>query len=283
MLLMLAPALVLGGPPGAAQTGVEDAADADEPFAVPKFRHVDPHAPVPPLRAVRTVRFITDEDFPPFSYRDAHGQLTGFNVVLAEAVCADLRLSCEFVIRPWEELMDALEADEGDVILAGLRVSDEALEVLDFTRPYYRTTARFAVRAETLDTADPRSLAGRPVGVLAGTAHEAFLAQHFKAAEITAFDDETEAREALRTGGIDALFDDALRHMFWLAAEASRACCAFAGGAYVEPDYFSVPLAMEVRRGDDTLREVLDYGLDRVQMSGDYDAVFRLFFPMSPW
>ena len=261
--------------------GVE--AKEEKAFPVPVFRHVDPTASVPPLRDIGTIRFITDDDFPPFSYRDAYGSLTGFNVMLAEALCADLRLTCEFVPRPWGNLIEALEKDEGDAILAGLTISPLTLPALDFTRPYYRTLARFAVRADTLEGADQQVLDGKTVGVLASTAHEAFLSAYFSQSTITPFKDENTAREALRTGELDAMFDDAVRHMFWLASPASGDCCRFAGGAYLDPDYFSRSMAIAVKRGDASLREVLDYGLDRVQQSGDYAKVYRLFFPMTPW
>lgn len=269
----------------AAQTTAEPAAsDEGRAFPVPSFRHLDPTQPVPDLRAVKTIRFLTDDDFPPFSYREADGELTGFNVALARALCAELRLTCEFIPTPWEDLIPALERGAGDAILAGLKIADATVESVDFTRPYYRSLARFAVRAESpLADADLRSLAGKRVGVLAGTAHEAYLAANFDRSNIRPFPEEGEAREALRSGRIDALFDDATRHMFWLSAEESRGCCEFAKGAYVAPDYFSRPMAVAVKDGEDTLREVLDYGLDRLQSSGAYAEVYRRFFPMSPW
>jgi ABC-type amino acid transport substrate-binding protein len=103
--LFLAAAIALVSVPAAAQDEVETDVEQDESeFPVPAFRHIDPTAPVPALRNLGTIRFITDDDFPPFSYRDAFGSLTGFNVMLAEALCADLRLDCEFVPRPWEQL-----------------------------------------------------------------------------------------------------------------------------------------------------------------------------------
>lgn len=283
-LLFLAAGLVLATIPCAAQNVAETAAvEEEKEYPVPAFRHVDPTAPVPPLRDMGTVRFITDDDFPPFSYRDAFGSLTGFNVMLAEAVCADLRLTCEFVPRAWEQLTAALQGGEGDAILSGLVIAPDTLETLDFTRPYYRTLARFAVRRDTLPGADPQALAGKRVGVLAGTAHEAFLQANFSQSDIRPFEEAGAAREALRTGELDALFDDAVRHMFWLASPVSRNCCGFAGGAYVDPDFFSRPMAIAVKRDDETLRQVLDYGLDRVQTSGDFAKVYRLFFPMTPW
>jgi polar amino acid transport system substrate-binding protein len=282
-LLTLIAALGLASTPCQAQTADLGAADQEAAFPVPTFRHIDATAPVPQLRAVGTIRFITDDDFPPFSYRDAFGSLTGFNVMLVEAVCADLRLACEFVPRPWEELVPALQNGEGDAILAGFTISPDMLEIVDFTRPYYRSLARFAIREDTLAEVDQHTLAGRRLAVIAGTAHEAFLDAHFSGSDITPFAEETAAREALRTGEVDAMFDDAVRHMFWLASPESRDCCAFAGGAYVDAFYFSRPLAIAVKRGDHSLLEVLDYGLDRVQASGAFARVYRLFFPMSPW
>jgi polar amino acid transport system substrate-binding protein len=283
-LLFLAASLGLATIPCAAQTMVDKSVGEEEKdYPVPAFRHVDPTAPVPHLRDMGTIRFITDDDFPPFSYRDAFGSLTGFNVMLAEAVCADLRLTCEFVPRPWEQLTAALQGGEGDAILSGLAIAPDMLEALDFTRPYYRTLARFAARQDTLPAADPAALAGKRVGVLAGTAHEAFLQAHFSQSDIQPFEEAGAAREALRTGDLDALFDDAVRHMFWLASPLSRDCCGFAGGAYVDPEFFSRPMAIAVKRDDEALREVLDYGLDRVQASGDFAKVYRLFFPMTPW
>jgi polar amino acid transport system substrate-binding protein len=268
----------------AAQAPSESATEEGRTYQVPSFRHIDPTQPVPDLRAVKTVRFLTDDDFPPFSYREGDGELTGFNVALAKALCADLRLTCEFIPTPWEDLVPALARGAGDAILAGLRISGATVAEVDFTRPYYRSLARFAVRAESpLAEADLRSLAGKRVGVLTGTAHEAYLAANFGRSNIRPFPEETEAREALRTGRIDALFDDATRHMFWLAAEDSRDCCEFAKGAYVAPEYFSPPMAIAVKAGNETLREVLDYGLDRLQTSGAFAESYRRFFPMSPW
>ena len=85
--LFLAAAIALVSVPAAAQDESETGAQEEEKdFPVPAFRHVDPTAPVPALRNLGTIRFITDDDFPPFSYRDTFGSLTGFNVMLAEAL-----------------------------------------------------------------------------------------------------------------------------------------------------------------------------------------------------
>ena len=87
--------------------------------------HSDPTARelVPNLSAVPNIRFLTTADFPPFNYRDKSGELVGYNVDLARAVCADLTITCTIQAWPWEQAGKALEDGQGDALIAGLAMS----------------------------------------------------------------------------------------------------------------------------------------------------------------
>jgi len=265
------------------------AAGATEParaaaYGVPLFREVVTDAPMPDVRNLAPVRFVADGDFPPFSYIDAKGALSGFNVELADAVCRELRLVCEFAIKPWGEVGAALASGQADAVIAGIKMTPDTAERLDFTRPFYRPLARFAVRTQfNLKQPYGRSLAGKRIGVMQGSAHEAWLQATFAHSNIRPFAGQPEAFEALRTGQIDALFDDAVRLMFWLVGPGARQCCRLADGAYVDENRFSPAMTIAVRRGNRQLLESLDYGLDRVQENGVYADIFRRYFPLSPW
>jgi polar amino acid transport system substrate-binding protein len=253
-------------------------------YPVPLFRHIDQSRPLPDLKAVESLRIAVDDDFPPFSYKERTGALTGFNVAIASAICEDLRLTCEFSARSWDDLMPALERGEVDAVIAGVKVTEQAVETADFTGAYYRSLGRFAVRKQNpIVKADMRSLAGRRLGVVKGTAHEAWLTTYFPRSNIRPFASMQEGLEALRRGVVDAFFGDALQLMFWLTGNASQDCCRFVAGAYNDPDYFSQGMAIAVKRGNTELRDVLDYGLDRLQSSGNFAAIFRRYFPMSPY
>jgi polar amino acid transport system substrate-binding protein len=233
---------------------------------------------------VESLRIAVDVDFPPFSYKEKSGALNGFNVAIASAICEDLRLTCEFSARPWDDLMPALERGEVDAVIAGVKVTEQAVETADFTGAYYRSLGRFAVRKQNpIVKADMRSLAGKRLGVVKGTAHEAWLTAYFPRSNIRPFASMQEGLEALRRGVVDAFFGDALQLMFWLTGNASQDCCRFVAGAYNDPDYFSHGMAIAVKRGNTELRDVLDYGLDRLQSSGNFAAIFRRYFPMSPY
>lgn len=253
-------------------------------IVVPLFRHVEANPPSFEVQAVRRVRFLTDISFPPFSYSNANGSLTGLNVAIADAICNDLRIRCEFIVKPYAELRPALANGEGDAILSGVRMTEASFETLDFTRPYFRSLGRFAVQREnTIKRPDRKALAGKRIGVRKGSAHEAFLKAHFTRSKILQYDQDAKMREALRTGAVDALFGDAVQLMFWIHSETSKGCCRITEGAFHDRTYLNAPLAIAVKRGNRKLRDVLDHGLDRLQTSGQFTRIYRTFFPESVW
>jgi polar amino acid transport system substrate-binding protein len=109
------------------------------------------------------------------------------------------------------------------------------------------------------------------------------LKAHFTRSKIVPFEKPADAREALRTGAIDALFGDSVRLMFWVHGETSKGCCRLTNGAYRDKTYLDTPLAIAVRRDNSVLREVLDHGLDRLQTSGQFSRIYKTFFPERVW
>jgi polar amino acid transport system substrate-binding protein len=82
------------------------------------------------------IRFLTESDFPPFNYFDEENVLTGFNVDIARAVCLELAATCDIQVRPWAELLPALQKGEADAVVASHTASPKLLKIVDFTEPY---------------------------------------------------------------------------------------------------------------------------------------------------
>lgn len=267
----------------AAATAIQ-AQSAGAPYEVPRFRHVDPLAKPPDLANLGTLRLMADEDFPPFSYRDSAGALTGFSIAMANALCDELKITCQFSARPYDALLPALAAGEADALIAGLRLSPELLQTVDATRPYYRSLARFAVKQDSpIILADETALEDKRLGAVAGSVHEAYLKANFEDVMLTAYADMAAAGKALQAGEIDAFFADAAALIFWTLAPASDNCCRLAEGAFVETESLSPGMSILVKPGDTRRKAVMDHGLDRLESSGVQAVIFRRFFPVSPW
>lgn len=272
--------VVLAGLIGIAGTAVPASA-ADE---LPLFRQVAKVDVTTSLRKVRRVRFAVDTNFPPFAFRDNVGALSGFLPLLVDTMCADLKIKCEFVIHDTVNMEGALTAKEADVAVYMKERDKLDFQKLEFTRPFLRPFGRFATRTSSpIRKTDVRTLAGKRIGVREGTTHAGFIKRYFNRSLLVSFTSHEQLYEAARTGKIDIVFDDAFRLMFWLQGTLSRQCCHFVGRGYVDRSRFSKPLSMVVRREDNDLRKVLDYGLDRMQSTGRFALIYDRFFPQSPY
>lgn len=236
----------------------------------------------PELSDVQTIRFITTADYPPFNYLDGTGVLVGFNIDVAWGICTALKVRCTVRRVDWDKMAEELEAGKADAAIASHRISRTTRQRFLFSDRYYDTPARFVIRKEdTLQDVNPDVLDGRSIAVVKGTAHEAFLRAFFEESEIQTFDRPEEAGEALRTGAVDAYFDDAIGLVFWLEGLASRGCCRFVGGAYSEPRFFGNGVGIALKKDNHRLKRILDYGLDRVRRSGLYQRLFTRYFPQA--
>lgn len=247
---------------------------------VPSF--FDPHQrpSKPDMGDIHSIRFVTEDDYPPFHFALPDGSLAGFDVDLARAICEALKVACTIQVRRFDLLAAALDANESDALLAALRIDMESRKKFDFTAPYYATPGRFVTRADSKLVATPEGLAGKRVGIIGKTAHEAYLKTFFLKTERKVFDDRVALRAALRKGEIDAIFDDAISSSFWLVGTDSQQCCVFRGGPYTESRFFGEGVGIAVKKGNRQLRDALDYALALLSANGTFTDLYLKYFPI---
>lgn len=270
--LLIAIALTLAGKAVAAEPEIPILWDAKERLAKPD------------LSQRPRLRFLTTTDFPPFNFLDANGHLTGFHIDLARAVCAELAIAekCQIQTMPWEKLDAALEAGEGEAIIAGTAITAEARRRLGFSRPYLRFPARF-VMPKAKAVAEPiyERLTDKRVGVIAGSAHERLLRDYFGTVKVVTYTRQDWLFGDLKSGNIDAAFGDGMRYGFWLAGSDAADCCRFAGGPYLAPEYLGSGLAIASKRDDPALTAAFDYALHEISAKGTFAELYLRYFPVS--
>ncbi len=249
--------------------------------AVPSFWDPALHRDKPDLSGLRVIRFLTADDYLPLDFALADGSLTGFNVEIASAICEELHIGCTIQARRWDTLVDSLETGKGDAMIASMTASADLRNRLDFTSPYYQTPARFATRKDyPQGELDPRTLAGKKVGVIAGSTHEEYLTSYFPKTERKTYPDFPALHEALKSSEVDAVFADGLTLSVWLAGESSGFCCVFRGGPFTEAKYFGSGVSIAVRKEDSDLRRAMDWALARISAKGLYAEIYRKYFPI---
>jgi polar amino acid transport system substrate-binding protein len=255
---------------------------ANEP-QIPNFWDLKERLPKPQLEGLQRLRFLTTVDFPPFNYIDSAGRLSGFHIDLARRICAELaiRERCEIQALPWQELDDALSRGDGEAILAGLAITAEHREKYAFSRPFLQFSARFVMqKADAVAEPLHVGLAGKRIGVMAGTAHETLLKAYFPKIEPVPYSSAEQLQGDLRTGKIDGIFGDGMRLSFWLAGTDSGGCCRFAGGPYLAPEYLGQGLAIAVKPQDAALADAFTYALRELQANGTFAELYLRYFPV---
>ena len=257
---------------------------AVNPVVIPGFWDPRRRPERPDLSRVTLIRFLTENDYAPFDYAGPDGNPAGFNVDLSRMVCEELKIACTVQMRRFDTLIDSLNDNRGDAVVASMAITRDMRQKVDFSDPYYRTPARFAARKTlVLDNTRPETLVAKKVAVVAGSAHEAYLKLLYPDTDVHSYPSMEEAREALRQGETDLLFGDGITLSFWINGADSAGCCAFRGGPYTESRYFGEGVGIAVKRGNDALRQGFNWALFRIWEKGRFSDLWLRYFPVSPY
>jgi polar amino acid transport system substrate-binding protein len=280
---VLLPLVLVAASDGRAQAAGETAAPP-RAVVVPGFWDPRRRPERPDLSRIQTIRFLTDIDYPPFDYAGADGNPAGLNVDLARLICEEIKISCTIQARPFGTLLDALGDNRGDAVIASIAPTAETRRRVDFSDPYYRTPARFVARVDNpIRDVLPERLEGMKIAVAAGTAHEAYLKAMFTEAEVRSYPNADAARDALRRKEVDLLFGDGIALAFWLNGTDSAGCCAFRGGPFMESRFFGEGVGIAVKRGNDLLRQALNWALFQLWEKGSFTDLWLRYFPINPF
>ncbi|TXI30100.1 ABC transporter substrate-binding protein [Aquipseudomonas alcaligenes] len=226
--------------------------------------------------AADKLKIGTEGAYPPFNLIDASGKVGGFDVEIAQALCAKMGAECEVVTSDWDGIIPALNAKKFDFLAASMSITEERKQAVDFTDAYYTNKLQFiAPKSSDLKT-DKASLKGKVIGAqratIAGTWLEDNLAD---TVEIKLYDTQENAYLDLSSGRLDGVLADKFVNWEWLKSDAGKDF-EFKG----EPVFDNDKIAIAVRKGD-PLREKLNAALKAIVEDGTYKQINDKYFPFS--
>ena len=223
------------------------------------------------------VRIATEGAYPPYNDLNAAGEITGFERVMGDELCRRAELQCVWEVREWDSIIANLVDGQFDVIIAGMTITEERDQLIDFTQPYvppspsvYVARAGPGAAAIAAKLNDPARRTGVPLGAQRATIHSDYLAgEGLRHSEYELVPD---AIDALLIGEVEAVFADA-RFIRESMAECGDRM------VLVGPEVFiGTGVGGGVREADVQLKEKLDLAITSMKEDGSLNELIREWF-----
>ena len=220
----------------------------------------------------------TEGAYPPFNFLDASGELQGFDVDIAKALCAEMKVECSFVTQDWDGIIPALQNGNFDALVASMSITPEREEQIAFTDKYYQTPPAIAVPKDSdITEATAEALAGKAIGAQTSTTHARAAESYFPDADVRQYPTAEEYKLDIESGRVDAVVDDVVVLDEWLKSDAG-ACCKLLDTLKADPAIYGKGIGIGLRQGSDKLAGMFNDAIAAIRENGTYDEVQKKYF-----
>lgn len=229
--------------------------------------------------AADTIRIATEGAYAPFNMKNEQGKLIGFDVEIAEALCAEMKADCTIVEQDWDGMIPALRGKKFDAIVASMSITEERLNAVDFTDPYYTNALAYVAAKSAALATDKASLEGKTLGAQRATIAGQYLEDELgDVVTVKLYDTQDNAYLDLASGRLDGLVSDKFPAYDWLRSEAG-ADFEFKGETIKTESVDKIGIA--IRKGDSELKEKFNTALKAIVENGTYETINAKYFPFS--
>jgi len=220
------------------------------------------------------LRIGTEGAYAPFNYTNADGTLGGFDIEIANAICADMQVTCEIVAQDWDGIIPGLKAGKYDAIVAAMSVTPERAQQVAFTDPYFSNALVFLAKKDsTFDPAKVTDINAHSIAAQRSTISSQWLENTYPKADMKLYDTLSNAFLDLGAGRVDAMISDKLPAIEWLSS-TSGSNYVLKGAEIDINDNF----AIAVRPNDEALQAKINTSLSNIKANGTYDKINQKYF-----
>ncbi|TAA72590.1 transporter substrate-binding domain-containing protein [Planococcus salinarum] len=213
-----------------------------------------------------------DTTYPPFEY-EVDGEYTGIDIDLINAIAEDQGFEIEFNPMDFGGIIPALQAGQLDIAIAGMSITDERKEVVDFSDPYFDAGLSLVVSSDNEEITSLEDLEGKTIAVKSGTTGAQFARdnQEEYGYEIAQFEDSPAMFQEVSNGNADALMED--YPVIAYAIAESELELKTVGDRLTGDQY-----GIAVLKGENAeLLEKINAGLQSLRDSGEYDEILNKY------
>lgn len=206
----------------------------------------------------------TNAAFPPYEMTTDSGEFEGIDIETAQAIADKLGLELQIDDMDFDAALLAVQQGKSDMVMAGVTVTDERQNVMDFTDSY-ATGIQSIIVKEDSDIASVDDLAGKKIGTQRGTTGYLYCSDDFGDENVVAYDDGLTAVQMLNNGQVDCVVIDNAPAKEFIAANPGL---KLLDTAYVEESY-----AIGIGKGNTELKDAINTALEELKADGTLQAI----------
>lgn len=215
------------------------------------------------------ITFAMEPSYPPFEQTNEKGEIVGFDVDIANAICKEIQATCHFKSQSFDSLIPSLIKGRGgfDAAISAIDITEARAKQVAFSDAYYESSASFiTVKGKVTDLSQAKK-----VGVQNGTTYQQYVNAEAKQYAASSYASLQDAILDLKNGRIDIIFGDTdvLREMFTKNPELT-----FVGEKVTDKRYFNNGLGIAVKKSNTALVENLNKGIAAIKASGEYQKIY---------
>ncbi len=223
------------------------------------------------------IKIATEGAYPPFNYLDPNGELKGFEVDLANALCKAMDRECEIVIQDWDGMIPGLIAKKYDAIMASMSITEERKKAVDFSKSYYDEFGMFVVKKDSNIKISAKGLKGKKIGVQRATIWANYLkAVYGDSVAIKYYDTVENHNLDLKAGRVDAVLVSYFSVNDWIKTP-DGSDCKMIGDPIRDPKFVGEGVGVAIRKGDKALLEDFNKAIDQITTPVHKKIALRYF------
>ncbi|ANU26550.1 transporter substrate-binding domain-containing protein [Planococcus versutus] len=220
----------------------------------------------------KTYKVGIDTTYPPFEF-EVDGEYTGIDIDLIKAIAKSQDFEIEFSPMDFGGIIPALQADQLDIAIAGMSITDDRKKVVDFSDPYFEAGLSLVVAADNSEITSLEDLEGKTVAVKSGTTGAQFARDNEAEYGYTVaqFEDSPSMFQEVSNGNAAVLLED--YPVIAYAIAESGLDLKTAGERLTGDEYGIAVLKGE---NDEVLKQI-NAGLQELRDSGEYDEILAKY------
>jgi polar amino acid transport system substrate-binding protein len=238
--------------------------------------------------SARELRVGSECTYPPFNYKDANGQLLGFDIDVAKEVVKRIGADASFVCQPFDSLIPGLLAGKFDLLAASMSITDERKKRIDFSIPYRSSTARF-IGADNSDAKpltddgqpNAAGMKGKTIAIQRSSTYETYMRDKFPGASIQLYDTVDNMLLDLTSKRVDLVFAGPIKLATDFLDKPRGKGYRFIGPEINDVKYFGPGVGIGLRKDDAALLAEVDKAMKALIADGTFKTINDKYWSFS--